>query len=66
MLSSTEWSRIEQIKVLLDIIDEFLQDFSNPSDLRNAATQAKEKLEEYYPTTDGLVYIIGTSMARLR
>jgi len=51
---------------LLDIIDEFLQDFSNPSDLRNAATQAKEKLEEYYPTTDGLVYIIGTSMARLR
>jgi hypothetical protein len=47
---------------LLDIIDDFLADSSNPSDLKNAARQAKTKLEEYYPTADGLVYVIGTSM----
>jgi len=47
---------------ILDIIDEFLGNSSNSSDLKNAARQAKTKLEQYYPTADGLVYVIGTSI----
>jgi len=47
---------------LLDIIDGFIDDSSKSPNIKNAALKAKRKLEEYYPTTDGLVYIIGTGM----
>lgn len=47
---------------LLDIIEDFINDFSKSFNIKNAAIKAKRKLEEYYPTTDGLVYIIGTSI----
>ena len=46
---------------LIDIIDDFLEKpWSN--DIIQAANKAKEKLQQYYPTSDGLVYVIETSM----
>lgn len=47
---------------LLDIIDDFIDDSSKSFNIKNAAVKAKKKLEEYYPTTNGLVYIIGTGI----
>jgi hypothetical protein len=47
---------------LIDIIEDFI-DQKNPSeDVVVAANSAKDKLLQYYPTSDGLVYIISTSM----
>jgi len=47
---------------LIDIIEDFI-DQKNPSeDVVTAANSAKDKLLHYYPTSDGLVYIISTSM----
>jgi len=50
---------------LIDIIEDFLDDSSKSANLRNAARIAKRKLEEYYPTTSGLVYNIGTGITTL-
>jgi len=50
---------------LIDIIEDFLDDSSKSANLKNAARIAKRKLEEYYPTTGGLVYTIGTGITTL-
>lgn len=47
---------------LLDIIEDFI-DQKNPSeDVITAANNAKNKLLQYYPTSDGIIYIVSTSM----
>lgn len=46
---------------LIDKIEDFI-DQEVSLDLENAAKSAKEKLLKYYPSSDGLVYIIATSM----
>ena len=47
---------------LLDILEDFNDNPSKSSILKEAANKAKTKLQEYYPTADGLVYIIGTGI----
>jgi hypothetical protein len=47
---------------LLDIIEDFIDQKKPSEDVVIAANNAKEKLLRYYPTSDGLVYIISTSM----
>lgn len=52
---------------LIDIIEEFVEkkdgdESQNYEDIINASNQAKEKLQQYYPTSDGLVYVIAISM----
>lgn len=47
---------------LLDIIDDFLEDRTKSNEVKHAARQAKDKLQVYYPTADGLVYVVGTSI----
>jgi hypothetical protein len=47
---------------LIDIIEDFI-DQKNPSeDVITAANNAKNKLLQYYPTSDGIIYIVSTSM----
>jgi len=47
---------------LIDVIEDFI-DNKNPSEnVVLAANNAKNKLLQYYPTSDGLVYIISISM----
>jgi hypothetical protein len=47
---------------LIDTIEDFLEkDNIISEDIIEAANEAKKKLQEYYPTADGLVYVIGTS-----
>jgi hypothetical protein len=50
---------------LLDIIDEFLEDNNKSDKIKHATKRAKDKLQVYYPTADGLVYVIGTSIVLL-
>ena len=50
---------------LIDIIEDFLNDSSKSANLKNAARITKRKLEEYYPTTGGLVYTIGIGITTL-
>ncbi|CAB4416041.1 unnamed protein product [Rhizophagus irregularis] len=45
---------------LLDIIEDFIDKKKPSEDVVIAANNAKEKLLRYYPTSDGLVYIIST------
>jgi hypothetical protein len=46
---------------LIDKIEDFLNECNtNSNDVINAANSAKEKLQEYYPSSDGLVYVIAT------
>ncbi|CAB4488750.1 unnamed protein product [Rhizophagus irregularis] len=45
---------------LLDIIEDFIDQKKPSEDVVIAANNAKEKLLRYYPTSDGLVYIIST------
>ena len=49
---------------LIDKIEDFLDEKvnSNSENIINAANSAKNKLQKYYPSSDGLVYIIATSM----
>ncbi|CAB5384125.1 unnamed protein product [Rhizophagus irregularis] len=46
---------------LLDIIEDFIDQKKPSEDVVIAANNAKEKLLRYYPTSDGLVYIISTT-----
>ncbi|CAB5363041.1 unnamed protein product [Rhizophagus irregularis] len=49
---------------LIDKIEDFLDEETDTKseDVVNAANNAKNKLQQYYPSSDGLVYIIATSM----
>jgi hypothetical protein len=48
---------------LIDKIEDFVDDKNTKShDVIYAANKAKDKLQQYYPSSDGLVYIIATSM----
>jgi hypothetical protein len=48
---------------LIDKIEDFVDDENTKShDVIYAANKAKDKLQQYYPSSDGLVYIIATSM----
>jgi hypothetical protein len=46
---------------LIDLIEDFLE-LEHPEDISSAAEKAKDKLQKFYPTSDGLVYIVATSM----
>jgi hypothetical protein len=50
---------------LIDMIEDFVDKKVNSTtsqDIINAANNAKYKLQQYYSTSDGLVYVIATSM----
>jgi hypothetical protein len=47
---------------LIDIIKDFIDQKTPSEDVVRAANNAKDKLLRYYLTSDGLVYIISTSM----
>jgi hypothetical protein len=48
---------------LIDKIKDFLEESNTISDdIIYAAGKAKDKLQQYYPSSDGLVYVIATSM----
>lgn len=49
---------------LIDMIEDFLEKEANSTsqDIINAVNNAKDKLQKYYPSSDGLVYVIATSM----
>ena len=49
---------------LIDIIEDFI-DTAPSNNIIEAANNAKTKLKQYYPSSDGLVYIISTSMYKL-
>ena len=47
---------------LIDNIEDFLEETNTKSnDVINAANDAKSKLQQYYPSSDKLVYVITTS-----
>jgi hypothetical protein len=46
---------------LIDNIEDFLEETTRSDDIINAANNAKNKLQQYYPSSDGLVYVIATS-----
>ncbi|GES96419.1 zinc finger BED domain-containing protein RICESLEEPER 2-like [Rhizophagus clarus] len=47
---------------LIDNIEDFLKETNTKSnDIINAANDAKSKLQQYYPSSDGLVYVIATT-----
>lgn len=45
---------------LLDKIEDIIDNEDIRDEIKNAATVAKNKIEEYYPTTGGHIYIIAT------
>ena len=45
---------------LVDKIEDFLEE-TRSDNIVDAANSAKDKLLQYYPSSDGLVYIIATS-----
>ena len=48
---------------LIDMIEDFEEKVNSTSeDIINAVNNAKNKLQKYYPSSDGLVYVIATSM----
>lgn len=47
---------------LFDHIEEFQKGKNLSVDINNAISNALQKLNDYYPTSDGLVYIIATSI----
>ena len=48
---------------LIDMIEDFEEQVNSTlEDIFNAIHNAKNKLQKYYPSSDGLVYIIATSM----
>lgn len=46
---------------LLDKIEDTIDNSNTKPNIKNAAEAAAEKVKEYYPTTDGRIYIIATS-----
>ena len=46
---------------LIDNIEDFLEESTRSEDVVNVANNAKEKLQYYYPSSDGLVYVIAIS-----
>lgn len=47
---------------LFDNIEEFQQNNELSTDINDAINLSIQKLDDYYPTSDGLVYIVATSM----
>jgi hypothetical protein len=49
---------------LIDKIEDFIEEKADTelNDVVNAANNAKNKLQQYYPSSDGLVYVIAISM----
>ncbi|CAB5382552.1 unnamed protein product [Rhizophagus irregularis] len=47
---------------LLNKIEDIIDNNNIRIEIKNAATAAKNKIEEYYPTTGGHIYIIATAM----
>jgi hypothetical protein len=47
---------------LIDKIEDFLDEKQRLNVIVTAANKAKDKIQKYYPTSDGLVYVIATSM----
>ncbi|GBC32327.2 zinc finger BED domain-containing protein RICESLEEPER 2-like [Rhizophagus irregularis DAOM 181602=DAOM 197198] len=47
---------------LLDKIEDIIDNNNIRIEIKNATTAAKNKIEEYYPTTGGHIYIIATAM----
>lgn len=47
---------------LIDAIEDFIDEQNPSQNVISAANNAKSKLLQYYPSSDGLVYIISTSM----
>jgi len=47
---------------LIDNIEDFLdeKEKERPNDVVTAANRAKNKIQKYYPTSDGMVYIIAS------
>lgn len=46
---------------LIDVIEDFIDEHKPSENVILAANNAKAKLLQYYPSSDGLVYIISTS-----
>jgi hypothetical protein len=46
---------------MMDKLEDFIDESDNDLDMQNAARLAVTKLKDYYPMTDGLVYIVATS-----
>ncbi|CAG8766898.1 7840_t:CDS:2, partial [Rhizophagus irregularis] len=57
LLSDEDWNRIQEVESLMEC---FQTATLAMKDVVIAANNAKEKLLRYYPTSDGLVYIIST------
>ena len=49
---------------MLDKIEDIIDNPSTKSYIKEAASVAAEKIKEYYPTTNGHVYIVATSMLK--
>jgi hypothetical protein len=47
---------------LIDTIEDFIDEQKPSENVVLAANNAKTKLLQYYPSSDGLVYVISTSM----
>jgi hypothetical protein len=55
-------SSVPVYNYLIDNIEDFLDEEQRLNDIVIAANRAKDKIQKYYPTSDGLVYVIATSM----
>ncbi|CAH1766290.1 11659_t:CDS:2, partial [Entrophospora sp. SA101] len=53
-------SSVPVYNYLIDNIEDFLDEKQHLSDIVAAANRAKDKIQKYYPTLDGLVYVIVT------
>ncbi|CAB4473440.1 unnamed protein product [Rhizophagus irregularis] len=70
LLNSIEWNKLKERQSLLECfqkatiemnnIEDFLEEATRSDDIINAANNAKNKLQQYYPSSDGLVYVIAT------
>lgn len=50
---------------LIDMIEDFTDEVNYNEEIIDATLKAKDKLQQYYPTSDGLVYVISTSMYKM-
>lgn len=50
---------------LIDMLEDFIDDENYNKDVIDAALKAKDKLQQYYPSSDGLAYVISTSMYKI-
>nr|CAG8461740.1 12919_t:CDS:2 [Entrophospora candida] len=53
-------SSVPVYNYLIDNIEDFLDEKQHLNDIVTAANRAKDKIQKYYPTLDGLVYVIVT------